>query len=55
MDQMDLQQLQAALQAAEQHVTPQQLLEIWEFVDRIGGMENARAALELLGELPDVG
>ena len=51
VDNMDLQQLDAALRASIEGVTPQQLLAVHEFIQRIGGADNARAALQMLSEL----
>lgn len=45
---MNLDQIRAALVAAEEDVTPEQLEAVKEFIRRIGGIENARAALEML-------
>ena len=48
---MDLAQMDAALRAAIAGVTPQQLTAIQQFIQRIGGLENAQDALQMLREL----
>lgn len=50
---MDLPQMDAALQATVAGVTPQQLEAIRGFIERIGGLENAREALQMLRELDE--
>lgn len=43
--------LAAALNSADSDTTPEQLLAIEQFVDRIGGIANARLAIEMLSQL----
>ena len=50
-NEMDTPQMDAALQAALAGVTPQQLTAIQQFIERIGGLENAQDALQMLREL----
>ena len=50
---MDLVQMKAALNAAADGVTPDQVTAIEKFIDRIGGLENAQSALKMLAEIED--
>ena len=53
-NEMNAQQMDAALKAALEGVTPQQLNAIQQFIERIGGLENAQDALQMLRELEGV-
>ena len=43
--------LAAALTSLDSDTTPEQLLAIEQFVERIGGIENARLAIEMLSQI----
>ncbi|MBI3465670.1 MAG: hypothetical protein HY000_21845 [Planctomycetes bacterium] len=43
--------LAAALDSVDSDTTPEQLLAIEQFVKRIGGIANARLAIEMLSEI----
>jgi hypothetical protein len=43
--------LATALNSADSDTTPEQLLAIEQFVNRIGGIENARLAIEMLSQI----
>ncbi|MBI2823413.1 MAG: hypothetical protein HYX69_01840 [Planctomycetia bacterium] len=46
-------EIEAAVEAADIDLGVDEILAVEEFVDRIGGLANARLAIEMLGKLED--
>lgn len=53
IDEMTSQEIEAALDAVDADLDLDRLLAVAQFVERIGGIANARMAVEMLGELED--
>ena len=53
IEEMTSQEIEAALDAVDADLDLDRLLAVAQFVDRIGGIANARLAVEMLGELED--
>ena len=46
-------EIAALLARKDKDVTPQQAIALQDFIEDIGGLENARAAVEMLSQLRD--